>query len=105
MSPEWGTFETCRPVPSTSAHWGSDRRIVKPTCLSSGPEDFHLRALPEPYVNLSIHTAPIVRPFPWHSDQWARSLGFARRNRSNQSLAPLVWWRIRLNLRRAHLMT
>ena len=29
--------------------------------LSSGPEDFHLRALPEPYVNLSIHTAPIVR--------------------------------------------
>ena len=58
--------------------------------LTSGPEDFHLRALPEPYVNLSIHTAPIVRPFPWHSDQWARSLGFARRNRSNQSLAPLV---------------
>jgi len=57
---------------------------------SSGPEDFHLRALPEPYVNLSIHTAPIVRPFPWHSDQWARSLGFARRSRSNQSLAPLV---------------
>ena len=29
-----------------------------------GPEDFHLRALPEPYVNLSIHTAPIVRPLP-----------------------------------------
>src|SRR5271157_4020779 len=26
---------------------------------SSGPEDFHLRALPEPYVNLSIHTAPV----------------------------------------------
>jgi hypothetical protein len=32
--------------------------------LSSGPEDFHLRALPEPYVNLSIHTAPVVRPLP-----------------------------------------
>src|SRR5271170_4039812 len=73
--------------------------------LTSGPEDFHLRALPEPYVNLSIHTAPIVRPLPWQSNQWARSLGFARRNRSNQSLAPLVWWRSRLNLRRAHLMT
>jgi CheY-like chemotaxis protein len=58
--------------------------------LSSGPGDFHLRALPEPYVNLSIHTAPIVQPLPWHSDQWARSVGFARRNRSNQSLAPLV---------------
>src|SRR5271170_925135 len=61
-----------------------------PCRTPSGPEDFHLRALPEPYVNLSIHTAPIVRPLPWHSDQWARSLGFARRNRSNQSLAPLV---------------
>jgi hypothetical protein len=29
-----------------------------------GPEDFHLRALREPYVNLSIHTAPVVRPLP-----------------------------------------
>jgi hypothetical protein len=36
---------------------------------SSGPEDFHPRALPEPYMNLSIHTAPVVRPFPWHSCQ------------------------------------
>ena len=37
--------------------------------VSSRPEDFHLRALPEPYVNLSIHTAPDVRPLPWHSCQ------------------------------------
>jgi len=39
--------------------WGTSD--VPPTWsqrLSSGPEDFHLRALPEPYVNLSIHTAP-----------------------------------------------
>ena len=35
--------------------------------LSSRPEDSHLRALPDPYVNLSIHTAPDVRPLPWHS--------------------------------------
>src|SRR5712692_530889 len=83
--------------------WAARSRTVAK--LTSGPEDFHLRALPEPYVNLSIHTAPVVRPLPWHSDQWARSLGFARRNRSNHSLAPLVWCRIRLNLRRAHLMT
>jgi hypothetical protein len=34
------------------------------TRMSSRPEDFHLRALPEPYVNLSIHTAPDVRPLP-----------------------------------------
>jgi hypothetical protein len=31
---------------------------------SSRAEELHLRALPEPYVNLSIHTAPDVRPFP-----------------------------------------
>ena len=27
-------------------------------------EEFHLRALPDTYVNLSIHTAPDVRPLP-----------------------------------------
>jgi hypothetical protein len=37
--------------------------------VTSRPEGFHLRALPEPYVNLSIHTAPDVRPLPWHSGQ------------------------------------
>src|ERR1019366_6639719 len=84
---------------------GSDRRVVKTALLTSRPRDFHPRALPEPYVNLSIHTAPDVRPLPWHSGQWAKSVGFARRSRSNQSLAPLVQWTIRLYLRRAHRMT
>ena len=32
--------------------------------MSRRAEEFHLRALPEPYVNLSIHTAPDVRPLP-----------------------------------------
>ena len=32
--------------------------------LSSRPEESHPRALPKPCVNLSIHTAPDVRPFP-----------------------------------------
>ena len=73
--------------------------------MSSRPEDSHLRALPDPYVNLSIHTAPDVRPFPWQSRQWAKSIGFARRSRSNQSRAPLVLRRNRLNLRRAQRMT
>ena len=31
---------------------------------SSGAGESHPRALPEPYVNLSAHTAPIVQPFP-----------------------------------------
>jgi hypothetical protein len=42
---------------------------TKQSSLASRPEEFHLRALPEPYVNLSIHTAPDVRPLPWHSCQ------------------------------------
>jgi len=28
----------------------------------SGPGDFHPRALSEPYVNVSAHTAPIIQP-------------------------------------------
>jgi hypothetical protein len=32
--------------------------------VSSRAEELHLRALPETYVNLSIHTAPDVRPLP-----------------------------------------
>ena len=31
---------------------------------TSSPRDFHPRALPEPCMNLSIHTAPDVRPLP-----------------------------------------
>ena len=36
---------------------------------SSRPEEFHLQALPEPCVNLSIHTAPDVRPLLCHNCQ------------------------------------
>ena len=32
--------------------------------MSSRPGESHPQALPEPYVNLSTHTAPDVRPFP-----------------------------------------
>ena len=32
--------------------------------MSSRPEEFHLRALPEPCMILSSHTAPDVRPLP-----------------------------------------
>src|SRR6266446_5543265 len=79
--------------------------VIAAVAVSSRPEGSHLRALPDPYVNLSIHTAPDVRPFPWQSRQWAKSVGFARRSRSNQSRAPLVLRRNRLNLRRAQRMT
>ena len=32
--------------------------------LASRPGEFHPQALPEPCMNLSIHTAPDVRPLP-----------------------------------------
>src|ERR1700730_6652778 len=59
-------------------------RLLRLTCraadgpaqpeMSSRPEDSHLRALPDPYVNLSIHTAPDVDVEPrLASDvQWRR---------------------------------
>ena len=96
------TSRACRLLSTTSAAcFDRPQRRV----MSSRPEDSHLRALPDPYVNLSIDTAPDVRPFPWQSRQWAKSIGFARRSRSNQSRAPLVLRRNRLNLRRAQRMT
>src|SRR5262245_40700791 len=57
---------------------GIEREVTKnrgsithriPTEVSSRPEESHLRALPEPCMNLSIHTAPDVRPLPWHKTQ------------------------------------
>src|SRR5262249_7940314 len=40
-------------------------RLVPGTSkMTSRPKDFHLRALPDPCMNLSIHTAPDVRPLP-----------------------------------------
>ena len=69
------------------------------------PEKFPLRALPEPCMTLPSHTASDVRPLPCHRAQWAKSVGLTRRRRSNPALAPLVWWRRRLNLRPAHLST
>jgi len=69
-----------------SARWGeadSKRKLLRPLLLSSRPEESHPQALPDPCMNLSIHTAPDVRPHPWHSCQWAKGVGFARRSRSN----------------------
>jgi hypothetical protein len=37
---------------------------IEPLESSSRPEEFHLRALPEPCMTLSSHTAPDVRPLP-----------------------------------------
>ena len=69
--------------------------------LSSRAEEFHPRALPEPYLNLSIHTAPDVRPPTCRNLQWTKRFGLMRTTRSNQSRAPLGRGRRRLNLLRA----
>ena len=47
-----------------SANWGNSESIYSLGVLppvSSRPEEFHLRALPEPCMTLSSHTAPDVR--------------------------------------------
>ena len=69
--------------------------------LSSRPGEFHPRALLEPYVKLSLHTAPDVRPPTRRNPQWAKRLVLARITPANHSRAPLGRRRRRLNLLRA----
>ena len=44
--------------------WVAQQNPLPRSKMSSRAEEFHLRALPEPCMNLSIHTAPDVRPLP-----------------------------------------
>jgi hypothetical protein len=67
--------------------------------LASRAEELHLRALLEPYVTLSSHTAPDVRSSTCTKRQCAKR--FARRTRASQSLARLGLRRRRLNLSQA----
>src|SRR4051795_6479614 len=57
--------------------------------LASRAGESHPHALPEPYVTLSRHTAPDVRPFPCRKRQCANRCGLPRMPRASQSLAPL----------------
>jgi hypothetical protein len=54
----WAIIQLC-PLLSES---GQTRARLYCPLWSSRPEEFHLQALREPCVNLSIHTAPDVRP-------------------------------------------
>ncbi len=69
--------------------------------MASRAGESHPHALPEPYVTLSRHTAPDVRPFPCRKRQCANRCGLARITRANHSLAPLGRRRNRLNLLQA----
>src|SRR5438132_10899962 len=68
--------------------------------VSSRAGESHPHALPDPYVSLSAHTAPDVRPSTYSRRQWANRAGLAWTTRANHTLAPSVRDRSRLYLLR-----
>jgi len=68
----------------------------------SRPGESRPRALAEPYVRLSPHTAPIVQPRPWSRAQWANRRGWRRAMRSSQCRDLRRCRRRDLNFRCAH---
>src|SRR5918994_2303986 len=77
------------------------RDMAEKAMLASRAGESHPHALLEPYVNLSIHTAPDVRPLTCRNPQWTKRFGLLRTTRVNHSLAPFGRGRRRLNLLRA----
>jgi hypothetical protein len=53
----------------------------------SSPGEFHPEALPEPYVSLSAHTAPMVKTSPRCRSQRARRVGCRSMKRTSQPQA------------------
>jgi hypothetical protein len=45
------------------------KRLLQALYLASRAGEFHPHALLDTYVNLSIHTAPDVRPLPYNKRQ------------------------------------
>src|ERR1700730_9661014 len=90
-------------------HAVADERLGAPVLADEGEEpvlasragESHPHALLEPYVNLSIHTAPDLRRLTCRKRKWAKRFGSARTTRANQSRAPFGRGRSRLNLLRA----
>ena len=54
---------------------GLATELVRLKVEASRAVEFHHRALTEPYVSLSTHTAPSIRPFAYKSRQWGKSPG------------------------------
>src|SRR5450759_3497727 len=54
---------------------GNEEYALDMTRLSSRPEESHPRALPDPCVNLSIHTAPDVQPLAHAASSFTSSTG------------------------------
>ena len=66
--------------------------------MASRAGEFHPHALLDPYMSLSIHTAPDVQPLAYRRRQWANSVELARTTRANHPRAPAVRARSRLYL-------
>ena len=62
----FGSLDICG---QEEANEAGRSRLGYETKMTSRPGEFHPQALPEPYVTLSSHTAPDVRPLPWHRGQ------------------------------------
>lgn len=60
------------------------RLAFDPHKQASGAWEFHPRALSEPDVILSHHPAPVVRPYPCSSGQWANNRGWRCAMRRSQ---------------------
>jgi MFS family permease len=95
------SFSQAAIVPTVIGATSLVGRLVAGALLASRAGEFHPRALLEPYVNLSVHTAPDVRSLTRRKAQWAKRLGVARMTRANQSRAPFGRGRRRLYLLRA----
>src|SRR5262249_19944606 len=66
---------------------------------ASRAAEFHHRALTEPYVSLSTHTAPSIRPFAYRRRQWGKSPGVRLTTPASHVRARFGRRRRRLNLR------
>src|ERR1700733_12373742 len=62
--------------------------VAEQPVLSSRAGGIYPRALLEPYLKLSLHTAPDVRPLTCRNPQWAKRFGAPRTTRANHFRAP-----------------
>src|SRR5882724_7895817 len=87
-------------------HLGADQQTASiGHNVASRAGESHPHALPEPYVSLSAHTAPDVRPPTYSRRQWTKRAGWARTTRANQSRAPAVRARSRYKYKRLRART
>jgi len=93
-----GAFSQYCVIASILSHDPTQMRLAQHDEASRAAE-FHHRALTEPYVSLSTHTAPSIRPFAYRRRQWGKSHGVRLTTPANHVRARFGRRRRRLNLR------